>query len=247
MTLAIDMVGTRLGSGTRTYNINFCKYISTYNIDQKIFIFITKDYLKNIKINHNQNVKYLIKSSLLTNIFFRIFWMQFILPFELKKLKVNQLFSPMNMSPLILKIFNIKLTLALHSNLPWIYFNMMPGNFLRNIFTKFLMQFSINVCDKLIVDSEFAKSILDGTADLREVTDDKITQLLLELMQKEKTVNIQITREDMMNKYKKWNEKTTTSPSGRHLGHFHALFRAFSYTDDNEKKEIEKMRDKDSI
>ena len=46
-----------------------------------------------------------------------------------------------------------------------------------------------------------------------------------------------------MNKYKKWNEKTTTSPSGRHLGHFHALFRAFSYKDDDEKKEIEKMRD----
>ena len=47
----------------------------------------------------------------------------------------------------------------------------------------------------------------------------------------------------VMNKYKKWNEKITTSPSGRHLGHFHALFRAFSYNDDEEKKEIEKMRD----
>ena len=38
-------------------------------------------------------------------------------------------------------------------------------------------------------------------------------------------------------------KKTTTSPSGRHLGHFHAFFQAFSYKDDDEKKEIEKMRD----
>ena len=56
-------------------------------------------------------------------------------------------------------------------------------------------------------DTEFAQSILDGTADLSKVTDDKITQLLLDLMRKEKTVNIEITREDMMNKYKKWDEK----------------------------------------
>ena len=27
MTIAIDMIGTALGSGTKTYNINFCKYL----------------------------------------------------------------------------------------------------------------------------------------------------------------------------------------------------------------------------
>ena len=48
MTLAIDMVGTHLGSGTRTYNLNFCEYINNENIDQKIYIFVTRDYLKNI-------------------------------------------------------------------------------------------------------------------------------------------------------------------------------------------------------
>jgi len=158
MALAIDMVGTRLGSGTRTYNLSFCEYINTHNIDQTIFIFITKDYLKNIKINQNPNIKYLIKSNIFTNIFFRICWMQFILPFELKLRGVGQLYSPMNMSPLILRIFNIELTLALHSNLPWVYFDMMPGNYLRNFLTKFFMQLSIFVCDKLIVDSEFAKN-----------------------------------------------------------------------------------------
>ena len=27
MTIAIDMVGTNLRSGTRTYNINFCEFV----------------------------------------------------------------------------------------------------------------------------------------------------------------------------------------------------------------------------
>ena len=49
----------------------------------------------------------------------------------------------------------------------------------------------------------------------------------------------------MMNRYKKWNERTATSPSGRHLGHFHALFRPFKYDleDPGDKVMIEEKRD----
>ena len=45
-----------------------------------------------------------------------------------------------------------------------------------------------------------------------------------------------------MNQCKKWKEKPTTSPSGRRLGNYHVLFHAFSYVNNDEKKEIEKMR-----
>ena len=38
MTIAIDMVGTNLRSGTRTYNINFCKYLSKKKLKNKIYI-----------------------------------------------------------------------------------------------------------------------------------------------------------------------------------------------------------------
>ena len=158
MITAIDMVGTNLGSGTKTYNLNFCEYLNNITIKNKIFIFITKDYLKSISKNENQNIEYIIKSNFLKNIFFRIIWMQFFLPFELKFLKVNQFFSPMNIGPIALKLFNIKFTLALHSNLPWVYFSKMPGNILRNFLTRFIMEISVRVCDRLIVDSEFAKN-----------------------------------------------------------------------------------------
>jgi len=158
MALAIDMVGTHLGSGTKTYNLNFCEYIDSQNVKENIYIFITKDYLNNINSNFNPKIIYIIKSTILTNIFFRILWMQFVLPFELKKLKIKKLYAPMNMGPVFLRLFDIKLILGLHSNLPWVYFSKMPGNFFRNIFTKLLMEISILACDTLIVDSEFAKN-----------------------------------------------------------------------------------------
>jgi glycosyltransferase involved in cell wall biosynthesis len=84
-------------------------------------------------------------------------WMQLILPFELKLKKVSTLFSPMNIAPLFISFFNIKSILALHSNLPWRFFDLMPGNYFKKILTKKIMQYSILNCDKLIVDSNHAK------------------------------------------------------------------------------------------
>ena len=33
------MVGTNLGSGTRTYNTNFCEYLEKKTFNEKIYIF----------------------------------------------------------------------------------------------------------------------------------------------------------------------------------------------------------------
>ena len=63
----------------------------------------------------------------------------------------------MNFIPIISKFLKIKTILCLHSNLPWCYFNLMPGNFIRNFITKKLMEISIYSSDLLIVNSNFAK------------------------------------------------------------------------------------------
>ena len=181
MITAIDMIGTSLGSGTKTYNLNFCENLSKLNLKKKIYIFITEDYLKNISITKNEKIKYVIKSNFLNNIFFRMLWMQLFLPIELKLLKVDQLFSPMNMGPIFLKFFNIKLILALHSNLPWVFFSKMPGTLFRNILTKYLMEISIRSCDKLIVDSEFAKKEI---INLLNINEDKVFSVYLGVDQK---------------------------------------------------------------
>lgn len=160
MTLAIDFLSTSLGSGTKSYNINFCKELDKLKLEENIIIFLSKDYYKEIIKNNpkNSKLKYIIKPNYLANIFFRLIWMQFIFPFELKFYGVKKVFCPMNFSPLFLKFFNIKVILGLHSNLPWVYFNYMPGNFFRKYLTKKLMELSIYSCNILIVNSNFARN-----------------------------------------------------------------------------------------
>ena len=50
MTIAINMVATKLSSGTRTYNINFYNELINYKeINTELYIYICKNYLKYIK------------------------------------------------------------------------------------------------------------------------------------------------------------------------------------------------------
>ncbi len=157
MSVAIDMVGTNIQSATKNYNINFCNCLIDIPLKRKVYIFVTKEYFVNLKKNSNQNIIYIIKPPYFSKIILRFLWMQFFLPLELKKLNVDTLFSPMNFGPILLKFFNIKLVLGLHSNLPWVYFKKMPGNYLRKILTKYIMEKSIKYSKKLIVTSNFAK------------------------------------------------------------------------------------------
>jgi len=179
--LAIDMVGTSLGSGTRTYNLNFCEYLNKEKLNEKVYIFISKNYTKDVIEHNNNKIEYIVKPKFLSNTFFRVIWMQFFLPFELKKLKVDKLYSPMNFGPVFLKLFKIKFILALHSNLPWVFFSKMPGNILRNKFTKFIMEKSIFACDLLIVDSHFAK---EEIVSLLKIKEDKVFVIYLGIDQK---------------------------------------------------------------
>lgn len=158
MSLAIDIIGTNLKSATRIYNINFCIYLSKRDLKKTIYIFLVKDYFDILKKYKNPKIKYIVKSNIYSKILPRLIWMQFLLPIELKILKVKELFSPMNFGPLLLKWMKIKLILGLHSNLPWKYFKKMPGTYFKKIFTKFLMERSIANADLLIVQSNTARN-----------------------------------------------------------------------------------------
>ena len=178
MTIAIDFVGTNVGSGTKTYNINFCNELESIDLKEDFIIYLSKNYFNQIKFlqNKNSRIKYIIKSNIFSNIFFRLFWMQFILPFELKIMGVKKLYSPMNFCPILAKLFNIKIILALHSNLPWVFFHLMPGNIIRNLLTRKLMEFSISTCEILIVDSYFAK---EEISNILKIKKDKIKVIYL--------------------------------------------------------------------
>jgi glycosyltransferase involved in cell wall biosynthesis len=115
--------------------------------------------------------------------------MQLILPFELRFLDIKTVYSPMNFSPVLAKLLNIKVALCLHSNLPWIYFKLMPGSIIRNYITKKLMEICIYTCDVLIVNSNYAKK--------------EISKILKISKKKIKVVYLHINEIYYLNKYKK--------------------------------------------
>ena len=187
MKIAIDMVGTNQMSGTKSYHINFCEDLIKKKTKHKIFIFITKSYRKNLLTPKYKNIKYVIKPDYLSITWIRIIWMQFFLPFELRSLEICRLYSPMNLAPIIIKIFKIKLILAIHTNLPWVDFANMPGTLIRKIIMRLLMEISINKCDELIVNSTFAKRELKKYLKLK---DKKIHVIYLGINRKYKTSSI---------------------------------------------------------
>ena len=159
MILGVDLIGTNLQSGTKTFNINLLnQFLKKKNSKDVFYIFLCENYLKYINLKKiPKNINLIIKPNYLSIDFIKIIWMQIIFPLELKKLSIKKVYSPMNYCPLICKFLNIQIILNIHSNLPWIYFNKMPGSLLKNIFIKSFMYLSIIFSDKLIVNSHFTK------------------------------------------------------------------------------------------
>jgi hypothetical protein len=76
-----------------------------------------------------------------------------------------------------------------------------------------------------------------------DITDDEWSRYLLTSMKRHsKELKIEITAAKMMDKYRRWKERTSTSPSGRHLGHFHALFRPLKAKDNDDRDRLEGIR-----
>jgi len=92
-------------------------------------------------------------------------------------------------------------------------------------------------------DTVRAEQLLDGKDDPSDITDDEWSRYLLTSMKRHSTeLKIEITAEKMMSKYRRWKERTSTSPSGRHLGHFHALFRPLKAKNEEDRERLEGIR-----
>jgi len=90
----------------------------------------------------------------------RYIWMQIILPFQILLKKVEYFFSPMNIMPILLFFSKVKTTLVIHSNLPWLYPEDVPGGRIKFLLQKLFTNLSIIVSEKIIVDSKTAKKEL---------------------------------------------------------------------------------------
>ena len=73
-------------------------------------------------------------------------------------------------------------------------------------------------------DSPIADTILAGTYSPPDSTNRYIQHVLTNCKQRTDTLTLPITINDLRNLFKVWNESTTTSPSGRHLGIYKSIF-----------------------
>ena len=82
-------------------------------------------------------------------------------------------------------------------------------------------------------DSLTAESLLKGELDTSEVTADRYAQAILaECRRLNDEIDPTITLEQFQQAYLKWRVGTSTSPSGRHLSHLHALFQPVGQAND---------------
>ena len=85
---------------------------------------------------------------------------------------------------------------------------------------------------------------MKGTADIDALINDPTSKRLFEIFKTSKSeLKITITESKMMNRCKNWNKCTEISPSGRHLGHYHALFRPFKCDNKTKKVSIKEKRE----
>jgi glycosyltransferase involved in cell wall biosynthesis len=162
MKTAFDLVCTNINSGSLTYIISLLQGIKKNPPKKKTYIFINKNIfdLHQDLIIKCKNLIIIKVPEFYTLSYFKIFWIQIVLPLQLKKLKVNKLLSPLNICPLVSKFFKIKTTLVLHSNLPWVKFNLMPGSFVKKKIIKYFMEKSLEKCDHIVCVSKSSKKEL---------------------------------------------------------------------------------------
>jgi len=158
--IAFNMTSASHGGGFKTYNDNILiRLIGQKNKKNKYYIFTNDSDVKN---NVNENVNLIYVSSFFSKMIPRILWMQFILPIYLVFMRIDVFFSPMNIMPILLRITKIKKILVIHSNLPWLFPNDVPGGKIKLFVQKLLTNKSIEIADKIIVDSKNAKKELSG-------------------------------------------------------------------------------------
>ena len=155
--IAFNLVATKDNSGSKTFVLNFLREIDKKKIEKKIVVFITKSYFNMIDQKINDNIVYKIKSNLVDNFFIRSIWLHFILPFELRILGIKTLFSSLNYCPVLIRLFNIRSVLFVHTVMHWEYPKLLPGSYLKNKIIRKLMEISIMLSEKVIVPSKYAK------------------------------------------------------------------------------------------
>jgi len=123
-------------------------------------LFLTKKYSSDLSLRDKKNLKIIVLPNFFEKIFYRIIWINFGIPFFLIFYNVKVLYSPMNIAPLTIFFLKTKLILGMHTTLPWEFPELIPGNLIRNLLMKKIMEISIKNSHKTIFCSKSSLLIL---------------------------------------------------------------------------------------
>ena len=84
-------------------------------------------------------------------------------------------------------------------------------------------------------NTKWSDEIIDKTATYEKIKNSSLTEILQECGAMRDELPSQIPFNNMIKGFKKWKEKTTTSPSGKHLGIYHVLIKQYE-KEQNENK-----------
>ena len=166
MNIGLNFFSPVHGGGFNTYNQNIIMGILEEDKNQ-YFIFINKSSKKTFPIPNYSNITIIEIKNKFSGTLLRQTWNQLILPVYVLLKKINILFCPTNIVPIILKLSKVKLMLVHHTNLPWLYPEDVPGSKLILFFQKLIIKGSFYASHKIVVDSDTAsKELIDKFPDL---------------------------------------------------------------------------------
>ncbi|MBC8390244.1 MAG: glycosyltransferase family 4 protein [Actinobacteria bacterium] len=152
MKIAIDATIVRKeNTGVGFYVINLLSGLCRADDHNEYYIFMNKNLLSELSIIKKKNINIIHKN--FKSRFFRIFWQLFILPFNLRSMKISLLHSTNYITPLI-KI-GFKIIVTIHD----FTFYLFPEKYtiMKRIFYKSFIPFFIKISDKVITDSNNTK------------------------------------------------------------------------------------------
>lgn len=141
-------------SGSGFYIINLINSLTKFDKKNEYYIFINRNFYDVFIKNKKSN--FIVIDKRFKNRIIRVLWELLILPFEIRKRKIDVLHCPNYITPLIK--LNFKLIVTFHD----LTFFLFPEKytFLKRIFYKIMVPYFINISNSIISDSNNTKKDL---------------------------------------------------------------------------------------
>lgn len=153
MKIGINLLPFRTNlTGTGVYAYNILLEICQIDPKNEYCFFTNRESEKTFNFQ-NKNIKTITLPFRAHNVYIRIFWEQFVLPFYLKKQKINVLFSPSVVLPVLSKCKNV---ICIHDLIPF----HLNGKYtlFRSFYIKIMTRVSARKADHILTVSQNSKA-----------------------------------------------------------------------------------------